>query len=212
MQYSMQNSFRVMLLVAMLFACSAGCTEPPATTEVVTTAATTPTPEPLPETPETATSIGDLALDLPDLPDDYILRDRSVMISPDVSQLARNLGWQGGYFVVFDRVGRIKTDQTRIRQSISIFPAEVMDRVFNLEKLAFEGGDTLMASPYEIPFPEIGGNSIAYRLNNMPEEGQVTYTVLFTRNEAFERITMSGTSTDYETLKDIVQKAEAKVP
>jgi len=152
-----------------------------------------------------------MALGLTDLPSDYILRDRSVMTTPDVTQLTRDMGWQQGYFVTFDRTGRIRSDQTRIRQSVYVFPVENIRRVYSLEKIAFEGTESMMASPYEIPFPDIGENSIAYRMTDTPESGQVTYTVLFTKKNVFERITMSGTSTDYETLKEIAGIAAEKI-
>ena len=40
----------------------------------------------------------DMALQPSDLPSDYILQDRSVMAVPEVSQLARELGWRQGYY------------------------------------------------------------------------------------------------------------------
>jgi hypothetical protein len=39
----------------------------------------------------------------------------------------------------------------------------------------------------------------------------VTYTVIFTKKNVFEKITMAGTNTDYETLKRLAQRAEALV-
>jgi hypothetical protein len=116
-----------------------------------------------------------------------------------------------GYFVTFDRTGRIKSDQTRIRQSISIFPEENMNKVFNLEKEDLLHGGNSPAEPDEIPFPAIGDRSFATRTTDMPVAGQITYTVIFTKKNAFERITMTGTSTDYETLKTIVRTASAKI-
>jgi hypothetical protein len=152
-----------------------------------------------------------MALQPGDLPSDYILRDRSVMISPEVAQLTRDLGWTQGYFVTYDRTGRTKSDQTRIRQAISIFPVENMKKVYTFEKLALEGPENPRYSQDEVPFPATGDRSIAYRTTDTPEPGQVTYTVIFTKKNAFERITMTGTSTDYETLKDMVQRAAAKI-
>jgi hypothetical protein len=152
-----------------------------------------------------------MALQPEDLPSGYILRDRSVMVTPEVSQLTRDLGWMQGYFVMYDRASRIRGDTTRIRQSISIFPRENIKRVYTLEKLTFSTGDNSMRSPYEIPFPAIGDQSMAYRMTDTPETGQVTYTVIFTEKNVLMRITMSGTSTDYETFREIAQKAAAKI-
>ena len=166
----------------------------------------TPVPVVVPTTESKSATVpaSDMALQITDLPADYIIRDRSVMISPEVTQLTRDLGWTQGYFVTFDRSGRIRNDQTRIRQAVSIFPVENMDKVFKLEKEELLHGGDILTGPDEIPFPATGDMSIACRMNDVPVAGQVMYTVIFTKKNIFERITMTGTSTDYETLKDVV--------
>lgn len=208
MLYDMQYRAGSLLLILLVLA--AGCTTPADSPGSLATPAAVSI-VPTTEKPQASVTVSEMALGLADLPSDYILRDRSVMTTPDVTQLTRDMGWQQGYFVTFDRTGRIKSDQTRIRQSVYVFPLENIRRVFSLEKIAFEGTESMMASPYEIPFPVIGENSIAYRMTDTPEPGQVTYTVLFTRKNVFERITMSGTSTDYETLKEIAGAAAEKI-
>ena len=209
MLYGMQYPAGILLLV-LLLALASGCVSQPSVP-----ADSTPVPSPVTvpttENPSATSPSSEMALQLTDLPSDYLLRDRSVMTAPEVSQLTRDLGWQQGYFVTFDRTGRTRSDHTRIRQSISVFPVENMKRVFSLEKVAIEGTESMMSSPYEVPFPSVGDRSLAYRMTDTPEAGQVTYTVIFTKKNVYERITMAGTSTDYETLKDIVQKAAAKV-
>jgi hypothetical protein len=210
MVYDMHDLPVVSVLLILILACSAGCTNPISTPpESMVTQA--PAVLPTKESVSATVTASEMALQLADLPADYILRDRSVMISPEVTQLTRDMGWMQGYFVTFDRTGRTKNDQTRIRQSISIFPAENMKKVFSLEKEELLHGGNSLSLPDEIPFPTIGDRSIACRTTDMPAAGQVTYTVIFTKKNAFERITMAGTSTDYETLKDVVQKAAAKI-
>ena len=207
--YFMQYLTVVSVLLIAL-AGSAGCITTPATSPVpVVTQA--PVIVPTTESKSVTVPASDFSLQLSDLPADYIIRDRSVMISPEVSQISRDLGWRQGYFVTFDRSGWIRNDQTRIHQAISIFALEDMNKVFTLEKEELlHGGDPLTV-PGEIPFPTAGDQSIACRMNDKPAAGQVTYTVIFTKKNAFEQITMTGTSTDYEVLKDIVQKAAAKI-
>ena len=208
MLYGMQYSAGVFLLI--LLALASGCTSPssgPADGPITPA----PTVLPTPENPVSTISLSEMALQLSDMQPDYVLRDRSVMIAPEVTQISKDLGWLQGYFVTFDRTGRSRNDQTRVRQSISVFPVENLKKVFTHEKIAIEGMETMMSSPYEIPFPSIGDRSIAYRLTDTPEPGQVTYTVLFTKKNIYEKITMAGTSTDYETLKDLVQKAASKI-
>lgn len=210
MLYDMQSApvSCSLVLLALLFA--GGCvSEQPVSP--VSVPEPLPTALPTPESLSASVPASEMALQPADLPSEYILRDRSVMITPEVSQLSRDLGWQQGYFVMFDRTGRTRSDQTRVRQAINIFPSGNIKKVYTLEKLAVKGGESMMPSPNEIPFPEIRDQSIALRMTDTPEPGQVTYTVIFTRKNVFEQVTVSGTSTDYEMVKDIVQKAVAKI-
>ena len=70
----------------------------------------------------------------------------------------------------------------------------------------------VQAAFHEIPFPTIGDMSIAFRgsYDNDPNNF-VVYSVLFTKKNVYEKITMTGTTTDYETLKDIAQRAAEKI-
>jgi hypothetical protein len=211
MEYDMQKRYVLVVLVLIFFVCSAGCSSS-------LPAQPTPTPTPtqvVPSTPESRTATvppSDMALQLSDMNSDYIIKDRSVMISPEVTQLTHDLGWRQGYFVLFYRLNKDKDDQTFIRQSINIFPLENMNKVFSIEKEDMKSGSNGSSTFYEIPFPTIGDMSIAFRgsLTNDPYDF-VVYTVLFTKKNVYEKITMTGTTTDYETLKDITQKAAEKI-
>ena len=153
-----------------------------------------------------------MALQLADIPSDYILKDRSVMVFPEVTQITRDLGWRQGYFVSFYRINKEKDDQTRIRQSINIFPLENMNKVFSIEKEDMKSRADGSGTIYEIPFPIIGDTSIAFRGTNANDPYNfAVYSVLFTKKNVFEKITMTGTSTDYEVLKDIAQRAAEKI-
>jgi hypothetical protein len=211
MVYGMEHSWAAFILVTFLL-CSAGCLdtrvgEPPYTTEtpVYTIVPTTETPR-LPE------QSSDMALQPADLPSDYVLQDRTVMALPEVSQLARQLGWRQGYYVSFYRRISNTNDFTRIRQSISFFSSDSINGVFLLEKEELKAQQLSPQSRYEIPFPAVGERSIAFRdTNPLDPERPVTYTVIFTKKNVYEKITMSGTNTDYETLKRLVQRAETLV-
>jgi len=209
----MKKSIAALILVMVLVAFS-GCVDSliGKPQVVPTTATLAPTPLPTTENPSSTVPVADMALQLPDLPPDYILRDRSVMIRPEVSELTRDLGWRQGYFVSFYRLNAEKDDLTRIRQSISLFALENMKKVFDIEK---EDLDSQAVSPVmldEMPFPPIGSRSVAYRQTDPTDSLHVTtYTVIFTKKNIFETVTMSGTTTDYELLKDVVQKAAAKI-
>jgi len=211
MVYGMGHIWAALILVTFLV-CSAGCldtlfgeppykTEPPAPA-IVTTTETSRLPE----------QSSDMALQPADLPSDYILQDRSVMALPEVSSLARELGWQQGYYVSFYRRISNTDDITRIRQSINIFSNDNINGVFLLEKEELKDQHLTPGTRYEIPFPAVGERSIAFRdTNPVDAERPVTYTVIFTKKNVYEKITMSGTSTDYETLKRLVLRAETLV-
>jgi hypothetical protein len=211
MVYGMEHSW-VAFIIMIFLLCSTGCLdtlfgEPPYKTETQA-----PTTVPTAETPRLPEQSSDMALQPSDLPSDYILQDRSVMAVQEVSQLARELGWRQGYFVSFYRRNSNTNDITRIRQSVSIFSTDSINGVFLLEKEELKEQQMTPGSRYEIPFPAVGERSIAFRdTNPVDPERPVTYTVIFTKKNVFEKITMSGTNTDYETLKRLVQRAEALV-
>jgi hypothetical protein len=199
------------LLVLVLI--SAGCLDRFSSSPAPAPQTQVPTSVPTTENPLSVVPPSDLALQLADLPSDYLLRDRSVMVSPEVTQLSHDLGWREGYFVAFYRTDvDHKEDFTRIRQSINVFPLENMKKVFDLEKIDIESQPVSPQVQSEIPFPVTGDNSRAYRLTDPTDAmKQVAYTVIFTKKNVYEKITMIGTSTDYEVLKDVVQKAAEKV-
>ena len=211
MVYDMGHSWVAVILVIFLL-CSTGCLdtlfgEPPYKTETQA-----PTTVPTTETPRLPEQSSDMALQPSDLPSDYILQDRSVMAVQEVSQLARELGWRQGYFVSFYRRNSNTNDITRIRQSVSIFSTDSINGVFLLEKEELKEQQLSPGTRYEIPFPAVGERSIAFRdTNPVDPERPVTYTVIFIKNNVFEKITMSGTNTDYETLKRLVLRAEALI-
>jgi hypothetical protein len=133
------------------------------------------------------------------------------MAYSEVSQLTRDLGWRQGYRVAFYRMNREKDDMTGIRQSISVYPPENMDKVYAIETEGIISGEN-GTMRYEIPFPAIGDQSIAFRETQVGDPLDfAVYTIIFTKKNVFETITMGGTTTDYETLKDIVRKAADKI-
>jgi hypothetical protein len=211
MVYGMEHA-RVGLLLVILLLFSAGCVDTlfgkPPDSVIIPVPTTIPTAGITPRTDQPS----DMALQPSDLPSDYILHDRSVMALPEVSQLARELGWRQGYYVSFYRMNSNINDITRIRQSVSIFSSDSINGIFLLEKDELKDQKLSPGSRYEIPFPAIGDRSIAFRETNpVDPERPVTYTVIFTKKNVYEKITMSGTNTDYETLKRLVMRAETLV-
>ena len=206
---SMKIRFLAIILVVLLAVVSAGCLSPAPALQPPQTSlpATLPTPE------STIATIppGGMALQLTDVPPDYLIKDRTVIAYAEVSQIARDLGWQQGYRATFYRMNREKEDITGIRQTINVYPPENMNKVYAIETegiLSTENGTTR----YEIPFPAIGDKSMAFRETRAGDPLDLAvYTVIFKKKNVLETITMGGTTTDYETLKAIVRKAADKI-
>jgi hypothetical protein len=211
MVYGMENSWAAFILVIFLL-CSAGCLENPSGEPPGITVTPAPTPVTTPETPRAPEQSSDMALQPSDLPSGYTLQDRTVIALPEVSSLARQLGWQQGYYVSFYYRNGNNEIITRIWQSVNIFSSDNINGIFLLEKEDLKEEHLTPGTRYEIPFPAIGERSIAFRETNpLDPERPVTYTVIFTKKNVYEKITMSGTSTDYETLKRLAQRADVLV-
>jgi hypothetical protein len=209
MEYDMSIRFIALILIVVLGVSSTGCLSPAPTTLPQQTPL--PAITPIPDSTSATVQPGEMALQLTDIPSDYLLKDRSVVAFAEVASLTRDLGWQRGYRVTFYRMNREKDDLTGIRQTISVYPPENIDKVYDIETegiISQQNG----TRRYEIPFPAVGDNSIAFRETRVgdPQELAV-YTIIFTKKNVFETITMGGTTTDYETLKDVVLKAADKI-
>lgn len=166
---------------------------------------------PTPENPSATVPVAELALLPEDIPENYALKDRSVIAYDEIGQLAHDLGWYQGYRVVYFRLNHESEDITGIRQVIGIYPLESIGRVYAIEKddLLEETDGT---KRYEVPFPKIGDKSIAVRITEPGDpRNQVVYSVLFTKKNICEQITMGGTATDYETLKSIAIRAADRI-
>jgi hypothetical protein len=209
MEYDMKIRFIALMLVVLLAVISAGCSSP------APVSLPPPSPMPLilpaPESTSATVQPGSMALQLTDVPPDYLLKDRTVVAYSEVSALAHDLGWRQGYTVRFYRVNRENEEVTGIHQSISVYPPENIGKVYALETEGIISGLNGSAR-YEIPFPITGDESIAFREIRVGDPVDLAvYTVIFKKKNVFETITMGGTSTDYETLKDVVRRAADRI-
>ena len=154
-----------------------------------------------------------MALQLADIPSDYILKDRSDVPYTKTTQLSRDLGWREGYSVTFFRMNQEKFDMTGLRQTISQYPIQNMHRVFDMAKeemVSPVNGGT--GTIFELPLAKIGDESIAYKRENTSAPYSVpVYTILFVKKDVFETLEMGGTTTDYETLKELARIAADKI-
>jgi len=170
----------------------------------------TPTPIPTPESPVVTVPVAQLALQSSDLPSDYILRDRSDITYLEVNQISHDLGWRAGYAVAYYRINREKYDVTELRQTIALYSLANMNTVYNIANDAVASGGTGATTIYELPCPNVGDRTVAYRIANN-QSAFTTYTIVFVKKNACEELTMEGTTTDFETLKGLAQVAADKI-
>jgi hypothetical protein len=156
-------------------------------------------------------TIDNLALQPADLPSDYILRDRSLVAYGEISQLDRDLGWRQGYQVSYYRLDKKHDDRTDVIQLISTYTPENINEVYRIKQDALVPAG-YNATGYQVPFPIIGDQSIAWKETTGSPQGDITsYSVIFVKSNVFEQIGMEGTTTDYEVLKSIAQTAAGKI-
>ena len=144
-----------------------------------------------------------LSLQLSDLPSNFTIKERVERIRSDVSQEARDLGWEEGYYVRYAKVGDSILDATIIAHSISIYPSENISIIVDLPR---ESDSNITYD--ELSKPNIGDNSKAFRIT---KDNERYYMIQFIKMDVYESLTMWGTTTDYELLKEVAKKAEAKI-
>ena len=195
----------VAIVGAVIFA---GCVEEETTTPPAET--TTPIPTLIPAaTPQTTTmQVSELILDLSDFPGNYSIKERNPRLKSDVNEEGIELGWKGGYYGRYARIGENIFDVTLIEQHISLYPIENITKVPMLprestENITFE----------EIPCSGIGDKCISGRMTITDEFGREerVYMIEFVKMDVYELFYIIGTSTDYELLVNLAKKAEAKI-
>jgi hypothetical protein len=178
----------------------------------VSTPSPTPVPAPTTESPVATVPVSQMALQPSDIPSDYILKDRSDRTYLEMSQMSHDLGWRAGYAVSYYRVNQEKYDLTGLRQLIDLYPLANMNKVFDIEKEAIESQNTGTTKIYELPCPKLGERTLAYRKTDDQSHLSIsTYTIIFTKKDVYEELTMGGTTTDFETLKELAQSAAEKI-
>lgn len=150
----------------------------------------------------------ELVLQLSDFPSNYTLKERTERVKSDISKEGLDFGWKKGYYVRYARIGDSLFDVTVIEQSVSVYPIENISKIFatpheSTENMTWE----------EFSKPNIGDDSKAYRITVKDEFGTEDryYMIEFIKLDVYESFYMSGTTTDYELLKDLARKAESKI-
>ena len=171
-----------------------------------------PTLQPTPESEVATAEPSAMGLQLSDLPDGYIIKERSDMSYADLNPLARDAGWKKGYYVAFYRIDIKTYDITGITQQISIYPLDRIRIIFDDVKADLLSTANATITLTELPFPKTGEYTAAIRTVDVNNPyGIMTYTVVFTKKDVLEQIVMKGTTTDYEVLKNIAATAAQKI-
>jgi hypothetical protein len=192
---SMNYNFSVLTIgLIILVVCIAGC------------ASTAPSS---PEIKSSTIELSGMALQLDDLPENYQIKERSEQVRSDVVKSALDLGWKKGYIVKFVQVDLNTLEVTSIEQDISVYPIENIDKAFSLqrdESAKYTANNTID----DLSNPNIGDQSQAYRITNKSDNSK-SYAIDFIKQDVFESLSMSGTFTDYETLKELAKTAAEKI-
>jgi hypothetical protein len=192
---SMNYNFSVLTIgLIILLVCIAGCTS---------TAPSTP------EIKLSTIELSGMALQLDDLPENYQIKERSEQVRSDVVKSALDLGWKKGYIVKFVQVDSNNLEVTSIEQGISVYPIENRDKAFSLQKDE-SAKYTANITIDDLSNPNIGDQSQAYRITNKSDNSK-SYAIDFIKQDVFESLSMSGTFTDYETLKELAKTAAEKI-
>ncbi len=200
------------ILVAVLL--SAGCLSaifpyPSASAPVETP---TVTPVPTTENPFSTVPVSQMALQPSDMPSDYILRDRSDISYLEMDQISHTLGWKAGYTVSYYRLNPQQYDLTEVSQVIDLYPLANMNEVFNVEEDAITSLENGTTQIYQLPCPNMGEQTYAYRETDSRNSPlTTTYSIIFVNKDIYEKLTMSGTTTDFETLKELAQISADKI-
>jgi len=211
----MHAGYAALGILLILISASAGClssifpypqpTPTPVQTLLVTALPTT-------ESPVSTVQVSQMALQPSDMPSDYILKDRSDITYLETDQMAHNLGWRAGYSVTYYRLNRQQNDMTEVSQEIDLYPLANMNDVFNIAQDSITAQATGSMQVYQLPCPSMGEHTAAYRESDIENPFSIpTYTIIFTHKDVFEKLTMSGTTTDFEALKALARTASDKI-
>ena len=156
----------------------------------------------------------EMVLQLSDLPMDYKLQERSEL-APDIDSYAHSEGWKKGYSVSFSFVNNDDKaiSVSVISQQLSVYPIENIRHILPHTKVSLNNKACDEFVVDEMPNPNIGDFSQAFRFTDKNGKGTTRYFIEFVKMDVYVNLLMGGSvgSTDYELLKDIAKKAAAKI-
>jgi hypothetical protein len=205
--------FLVVSFILIMMA-AAGCTQP-----------ATPVAEPA----ASSSSLGGYALTAADAPANYTFIKGRAKTSEEIGDLAKSLGWQGGYEASYAGMANNPAGGTLIVQTITMYPEERMAEIVALADAGERSDSDLTYTILTAPdlgensraFSGTAGGAIVHRdstgnpLAPASMAGTVRQDVvgiIFSKGSNLVVLKMTGPDTDYATLSALAEKAYVKLP
>jgi len=151
--------------------------------------------------------VSTLVLSLEELPSGYKIIERTPRLESDVSEEGLSLGWKEGYYVRYLKgdENSLLTDLSVLELFVSRYPLENISSMITEEPE--DMGDGYVSEV--LPNFNVGEKSKSTRYRE--ENGLTYYRIEFYKKDILINIFMSGTSTDYEFIKDLASKTASKI-
>lgn len=152
-----------------------------------------------------------MVLEASDLGTGYKIVEKTERTRSDVSDFAKANNWTEGYYVRFARMGEnALADNTVVEQYISKYPPGNNQKVLDNEE---QRASNENVTNERLSDPKVGERSKAWRMTIKNKYGSDSraYAIEFIKMDVYGIIYMGGTMTDTDTLKDLAQKAAAKI-
>lgn len=162
-------------------------------------------------------NLGAIALLASDDPYNVTVVESRQKQESEVSDLARNLGWEGGYIVQLETTTNSNEKSTRVSQNIAIYPEERMHDIMQFVLQTEKKNSTFMI--VDLPDPGTGNSAIAfaaYKVNQtdshkIQSASAEYYEIIFSKEKVLEVVRMSGPSADYAKLLEFAKIAYRKL-
>jgi len=199
----------------ILLVCIVGCTStaPPTSQITKSPSSLQATPTPNPENKLSTIEPSEMALQLSDVPPDFTIKERSERTRSDVDKSAIAMGWKKGYYVEFKQINVPTQDSVAIIQKISVYPLNNINQLLTQNKTDLNNITAAKkVQVAQLSDPKIGDSSQAFWVRSTdPNTPYLGFVIGFVKKDVYELIAIGGTSANYQTLKDIANKAAAKI-
>lgn len=175
----------------------------------------------------TQSELSDIVLKLSDLytgsdfvvDKNFTLGFREEDSKSSISKKRLELGWQGGYIVVYETVPDSSSIvRSRISNHVFLYPEENITKAFDemierLNELYRPPNLVYKNTIDELSKPSVGDDSYSLKITFNNERGAYgrAYWIVFRKLNVLVTVTMEGDYIDYEYLKDLAKIVESKI-